>query len=319
MVIEDFRGDFEDVAGLVQRAWADNEQRPVLYTKEFLASQFGYPGSAPSLAPTLYDGARPMAFVAGFPRRIRFLGREWRVAVAAFLSVANEFKRRGYGILLWGELARRVRAAGYDGLVSFGVEGDPMNGMILGGGSLLKIPIGRVHAVSYLSGILWPKEAVESRGPAEDSLIDDFLELSVPIAGRTPLARVWSRDEAEWQCRRRLGAVAVRPEAGPRCGVLTGYVMPVADHRRTSCLLVEDIFWGDLNREERLTLVRRIKGEAAAAGARLAVVPVQGYADVGPFLESGFQLSRRIVQTYLSLWDASPEPGLLDSIYLDVF
>lgn len=319
MVIEDYCGDFEDIAALVQRAWADNEQRPLLYTKEFLASQFEYPGTGLSLAPTLYDGSRPIAFVAGFPRRIRLLGREWRVAVAAFLSVSNEFKRRGFGILLWGELARRARSAGYDGLVSFGVEGDPMNGMILGGGRLLKIPVVCVYAVSYLSCILWPKEAVETRGPADDSLIDDFLELSAPVAGRTPLARVWSRDEAEWQCRRRFGAVAVRPEAGPRRGVLAGYVMRIADPRRTPCLLVEDILWGDLDREERSVLVRRLKGEAAAAGARLAVVPVQGYADINPFLESGFQPSRRIVQTYLSLWDAPQDPGPLDSIYLDVF
>jgi GNAT superfamily N-acetyltransferase len=319
MHIEDFRGDFDRVASLVQEAWADNHNQPLLYTAEFLASIFEYPGAAFALAPTLYDGPAPIAFIAGFPRRIRYKGCERRIVIASFLSVSREFKKKGYGIVLWSELVRRAQAAGFDGIMNYCVEGEPMNGMILGSCRLLKIPVERVRPISYLSCVIWPKPSGAVRGRADASCVDDFMELAAPIADRIPLARVWSRPEAEWQCSRRLGAVAVRLGEGQGRGVLTGYIMSVADPKRTKCLLVEDILWGDLTAEERSELVRRLKSAATAAGARLAVVPVQGYSDMAPFLESGFRPSRRVVHAYFSLWAGSMDPGPLDAVYLDVF
>jgi GNAT superfamily N-acetyltransferase len=317
--IEDFRGDFERVASLVQEAWADSVKRSLLYTAEFLTSVFDYPGAAFALAPTLYDGRTPIAFIAAFPRRIRYKGRERRIVVASFLSVAREFKKMGYGIVLWSELVRRAQAAGFDGIMNYCVEGEPMNGMILGSCRLSKIPVEQVRPISYLSCVIWPKDSAAVRGPADDSFVEDFLGLAAPIADRVPLARVWSRSEAEWQCSKRLGAVAVRHDGARGCGVLTGYIMSVADPKRTKCLLIEDILWGDLAREERAELVRRLKQEAAADGVRLAVVPVQGYGDTAPFLETGFRPSRRIVQAYFSLWAGPMDAGTLDAVYLDVF
>jgi GNAT superfamily N-acetyltransferase len=319
MHIEDFRGDFDRVASLVQEAWADNPNQPLLYTAEFLASIFEYPGAAFALAPTLYDGPAPVAFIAGFPRRIRYKGRERRIIVASFLSVSRESKKKGYGIFLWSDLVRRAQAAGFDGIMNYCVEGEPMDGMILGSCRLLKIPVERVRSISYLSCVIWPKPSDAVRGSADASCVDDFMELAAPIAERIPLARVWSRPEAEWQCSQRLGAVAVRIDGGRRRGVLTGYVMSIADQKHTKCLLVEDILWGDLELEERSELVRRLKNEAATAGARLAVVPVQGYGDTAPFLGSGFRSSRRIVHAYFSLWAGPMDPGTLDAVYLDVF
>ena len=319
MNIEDFRGDFDRVAALVQEAWADNEKRSLLYTPEFLASLFECPDASFALAPTLYDGQAPVGFVAGFPRRIRYKGREWRIVVASFLSVSPEFKKRGLGIVLWSDLVRRAQVSGFDGMMNYCVEGEPMNGMILGSCRLSRIAVERVHSVSYLSCVIWPKTTVAAGGRENGSFAEILLRLAAPVADRVPLARVWSRAEAEWQCFRRLGAIAVRLGEGQGRGVLTGYIMSVADPIRTKCLLVEDVLWGDLTSEERSELVRRLKSEAAAAGARLAVVPIQGYSDMAPFLESGFRPSRRVVHAYLSLWAGPMDPGPLDAIYLDVF
>ena len=51
--IEDFRGDFTQVAALIQESWKENGKQGLFYTPEFLASCLKYPGTIYSLAPTL--------------------------------------------------------------------------------------------------------------------------------------------------------------------------------------------------------------------------------------------------------------------------
>jgi sugar phosphate isomerase/epimerase len=319
MNIESFRGDFDQVASLIQQAWAENDKQPLLYTSEFLRSLFEYPNADFSLAPTLYDGTKPIAFIAGFPRCLRVRNRKLRIVIGSFLSVSREFKKRGYGIVLWSDLVKRVRAAGYDGMMNYCVEGEPMNGMILGCCSRLKMPVEHAFSIHYLSRLLWPKGPGSVERNPDDRIVDAFMELAAPIANRAPLSRLWSRPEAEWQCSRRLGAIAVQERVGRRLGILTGYMMQVADPKHTRCFLIEDIFWGDLEREERLQLVRRLESEAAAAGARLAVVPVLGYGDMEPLLSEGFRPSGRTVHAYFSNWSDHIALGRLDAMYLDVF
>jgi GNAT superfamily N-acetyltransferase len=319
LIIENFRGDFEQVASLIQLSWVENEKQPLLYTAEFLASFFEYPGASFSLSPTLYDRSKPVAFVVGFPRRLRFKDQELRIIVISFLSVSNEYKNKGYGIVLWSELVKRAQAEGFDGMMNYCVEGEPMNGMIIASCQRLKIPVERVHAIHYLSCYLWPKDSGNVENKLGDGNVRDFLELAAPILESTPLGRIWSQPEAEWQCSRRLGVIVARHGTAGRQGILTGYVMTIADPKRTKCLLVEDILWGNLGTEERSVLVRQLKSEAVSAGARLAVVPILGYADMKPFLSTGFRPSQRVVQAYLSIWNGQPEARMLDSMYLDVF
>jgi hypothetical protein len=139
------------------------------------------------------------------------------------------------------------------------------------------------------------------------------MRAAAPVAERTPLARVWTRDEANWQITR-AGAITVRD----RDGVISGYVMQIADARRTPCLLVEDVLWGGLGADERVALARRLVARAAAAGARIAVLPQLGYADTEPFAAAGFRPSQRIVHLYLTLWGDAPAPQPVPSTYLDV-
>ena len=48
-----FRGDFGELAMLMQRSWAENRNEPLLYSAEFLHSAFDYPGSTFELAPSV--------------------------------------------------------------------------------------------------------------------------------------------------------------------------------------------------------------------------------------------------------------------------
>ncbi|MCX6347921.1 MAG: GNAT family N-acetyltransferase [Candidatus Aureabacteria bacterium] len=319
MIIENFRGDFDQIASLIQLSWAENVKRPLLYTSEFLSSFFAYPGADFSFAPALYEGPKPVAFIAGFPRRARFQGREVHILVSAFLSVASEHKRKGYGIVLWSELVKRAQAAGFDGLMSYCVEGEPMDGMILGSFRRLGVPAERLFSIPYLSRLIWLKEPGGGEEKLPDEIVEAFQELATPILNQTPLARIWSRPEAAWQCVQRQGALIALLSRGPRRGILTGYIMQIADRKQTKCLLLEDLFWGNLEPEERTSLVREIMSKAVAAGVQMVTVPVLSYCDMEPLHLAGFRPSTRTLHAYLSIWTGRSALGALPSMYLDVF
>jgi hypothetical protein len=148
-----------------------------------------------------------------------------------------------------------------------------------------------------------------------------LLDLATPLLDRQPLARIWSKPEAEWQCVRRSQPINETVFAEGRSGLLTGYIMSISDRQRTKCLLIEDILWGNLTADERQALLEKFLKKAASAGVRLATVPVLGYADMDPFKKARFQSTRRVLHAYLTLWSAEhadrpSEP--LPSLYLDI-
>ena len=314
--IEDFHGDFTQVAGVVQEAWQENGKQGLLYTPEFLASCLNYPGASYSLAPTLYEGGKPRAFVAGFPRAIQYKGRELRVILCTLLSVSNEYKKRGYGVVLWSELVKRAQSAGFDGMVNYCVEGEPMNGMILGCCRMLKLPTERIFSVPYLMRFLQPKALI---GPADDSrdLMNEFLRVAGLIANDTPFRRVWTEQEARWQLQRHGGLVAYHSSDG-NDGLLTGYLMHATNPQKTKCLLIEDILWGTLEGGERLALVEKMLDRGIQAGAQMAFLPCLGYSDIAPFRAARFRSSPRILHCYLTVFKGEPAPEPVSSMYLDV-
>ncbi len=310
--MEDFRGDTPALCAFVAESWSENEQA-LAYTPDFISGQLGYPGAGPALAPTMYEDDVPVGFVAGFPRRVELNGRSLKLLVSALLSVAPRYKRVGLGGIMLGELAKRAQDGGFDGLVMYGVEGGPMNPMIMGLAASLKLPTAHVRTIGYQSRLLFPKR-VEA-GPAHLQAAERLVELGNAI--NAPLRRRWTRAEAEWQCAGRPGAVVELLEAEGRRGLLTGYVQQVADGDRPLCLFVDDILWGDLSDEERATLVKQFIARGQAAGARIVVIPDLGYADLAPFRAKP---SPRVIHSYLSLFDGSGLPeGDLPAVYLDVF
>ena len=320
--IENFHGDFAQLASLMQASWAENSAQALLYTSEFLSSCFEYPEADFSLAPTIYVQSKPVAFVAGFPRHVKFNGREQKIIVVTFLTVLPEYKKKGLGIILWSELANRARAAGFDGMVNYCVDGEPMNAMIAGSCDRLKLPIARIYSARYMSTVLRSTNHSQESNKNNQQAADILLDLAAPLVDSPPLARIWSKPEAEWQCVRRSEPVTEAFSVDGRSGLLTGYIMSISDKQHTRCLLIEDILWGTLTAEERQTLLQKFLKKGANAGVRLATVPVLGYADMEPFKKARFQSTRRVLHAYLTLWSAG-HAGLpsepLPSMYLDIF
>lgn len=315
--LDGFRGDFDAVADVVQRSWAENSQS-LLYTAEFLRSALSAPGAGPHLAPAVYEGDQPIAFGAGFARTVAFGSARLNLVLSSFLSVTPEYKRFGLGAIVLGDLVRRAKAGGADGLIQFAIEGGPMHGMTIGLGDALSTPTRHVFAIDYLMRPLFPKPA--SPGPSDiERHMALLLELSAKVREVTPFARIWSEEDARWQCGERLGGVSESLERGPRRGLLTGHVMRVADGSQPKCLILEDVLWGDLESGERGELVDRMLERAVAAGARMAIVPRLGYADLAPFAAAKFRPSARKLHAYVSVWNGPEVIGPLPSMYIDVF
>ncbi len=214
----DFRGDFDQLSQLMEQSWSENPSQSLLYTAECLQSYFHYPGASYALAPTIYQGFRPVGFVAGFPRCVRYRDIQWKLLVSTFLTVSREDKKKGYGIVLWSELVKRAQASGFDGMVNYCVDGDAMDGMILRCRGLLNLPITEVRTVPYWSRVLLPRERTRVEPGHNGSSVELFVELAKKVSEREPLTRVWTKAEAEWQCERRLGSVVAKLESdSARC------------------------------------------------------------------------------------------------------
>lgn len=314
--VGDFRGDYAAIAELMQRSWGENHETPLLYTPEFLESAFSYPGASPRLARACYHDDVPVAFTAGFQRNVVLGGTKLGLILHSFVTADSRLKGQGYGRAAWVEATRHTRAEGYDGTVNFCVEGDVMNTVILKWAEANSFGTKRIFSIPYLAAIVRPQLAAEDDADSPHS--EAFLEAARPIPTTVPLARIWTSEEAEWQCRRRLGALAVQHRAAERTGVLTAYAMDTADAARTRCAIVDDVLWGTLQADERTVLVRKLMARAAAAGVKLMVLPALGYAPLDPFAASGFRRIRRRLHTYLTLWNQAV-PEAVSSLYLDVF
>jgi hypothetical protein len=223
----------------------------------------------------------------------------------------------GLGLKLWAELIERARDGGYDGHINFCVEGDEMNRMMPGLCRLLKLNAHRIFSAEFLVRVLGsapPEPFPEVR----DSDIDLFMELASALPSNLPLVRLWTREEAEWQCRSRDGAITVSAHHGRRRGVLTGYLTQVASKSPITVLLIEDLLWGDLEHEERTELLEKFLRVATTQGARTASCPVLGYASLNTLTAARFRRSRRVLDTYLTFWNGlQPQP--VQALYVDVF
>jgi Acetyltransferase (GNAT) family len=316
--IENFRGDYQALADLLQRSWSENAQQSLYYSPEFLQSFLTAPGAGASLEPSFYRDEMLVAFAAGFRRQVVYRGQSLNLATNTFLSVLPEYKRSGLGIVLWTDLVKRIRSEGFDGMINFCVDGEPMNRMIEGSCQRLGLPLQRIFSVRYMSSLLRAADFSAVSAPASTLAVDEFLNLARPLVSSLPLARQWSTQEAEWQLQR-AGAVVAHLSNESRLGLLTGYTMSILDEQRTKVLLLEDILWHDLQPDERLQLLRQFLSQAVSHGAQMATVPVLGYADLTAFKKLRFFPTRRVLHCYLTLFRDDLPLETLPSMYLDVF
>jgi hypothetical protein len=316
--LADFHGDFSEVAELMQRSWAENNEQPLLYTPEFLASIYDHPAMDGALSPVLYRKGDLTAFIAGLPRTARFEGRRLRVIINAFLTVANEWKKAGYGPMIWTEVARRAQARGFDGAISYCVEGDGMNGILNGVAALTRQPVFRIFTVSYLARVLrpTPDSTLPTAGASEAAQVLPALAADLP--DEDALVREWGGEEAEWQCNRRLGAVALALECGDRRGAICGYMMDTSGARPTRCVLLDDILFGDLDVTEQDRLLGSYLELAQEKGAELAIAPVLGYANLEPLMRAQFRKTQRVLHAYYRNWTGRGPAGPVRSMYMDI-
>jgi len=311
-----FRGDFGALAAMIQRSWAENPNQSLLYSEAFLRSAFEYPGSSFDLAPTVYRDAGLLGFVAGFPRFVRWDARPARVILNSFLTAATSVKGAGLGLTLWADLIERCRAEGYDGTINFCVEGDDMNRMMPGVSRLLKLNTQRIFSVEFLFRLLRPAPP-EPPPQISDPDIDLFMELASALPSNLPLVRLWTRAEAEWQCRGRAGAITVSSRVGGRRGVLTGYLTQAPSTPPVTVVLLEDLLWGDLEQTERAELLEKFMRAAASQGARTASCPVLGYSSLDTLTAARFRRTKRVLHTYLTFWNGL-QPRPVPALYIDV-
>jgi GNAT superfamily N-acetyltransferase len=317
--IEDFRGDYRSLASLLQRSWEENNQQALSYSPEFLKSFLTAPGADRSLAPSLYEADRLIGFASGFVRHVQYRGFSLKLITNSFLSVLPEYKKSGFGVVLWSELANRAREGGFDGMINFCIDGEPMNRMIEGCCRRLKLPVQRLFSIRYMSSLLKPSPSETAPDPPLEVTVSHFLSLAAPLLSSQPLARKWSIEEAKWQCLQRTGRITAHSSYGSRHGILNGYITSILDRHNTKCLLVEDVFWEELEPEERFQLLHRFLAEASSRGAQMASVPNLRYADLLPFKRMRFISTRRVLHCYLTLFDSSLPLKTVSSLYLDVF
>jgi hypothetical protein len=96
-------------------------------------------------------------------------------------------------------------------------------------------------------------------------------------------------------------------------------VVNVIDETPTKVLLIEDLLWGDLEAQGRLALLQQLLAQGAATGAKMAVAPLMGYAEMDTLWRLGFRRARRLMHMYLTVWGGTYAPEALSSLYLDVF
>ena len=314
---QDFRGDYEQLAAVMRTSWADAPNASYLYTADLLADFFRSPGASFALAPAFYDGAELIAFAAGLPRGAVIAGAQRRILIATFVTVASAHKASGYGTAIWTELMRRAAAKGYDGVVTYCADGQTMQRIVERCCQALAFPQLRLKSFSYLVRGTTPPGGRPSRTrPSAQTLMDAAAEAQLGRPSGDDLGsvtRLWTTAEADWQLSR-VGSVAVT-NAG---AVLCGTVATVDDDAGTRCLIVEDVLWGSLAHADRAMLLADLLDEASAAGASYAVVPMLGYADLRPFVATGFVPAPHTMHANLTLWSDPEAARPAESFYLDV-
>jgi hypothetical protein len=314
--VSTFRGEFGELASMMQQSWGNNSSPPILYSEAFLRSAFDYPGTSFDLAPSVYGDSGLLGFVAGFPRSLHWYGKPVHLILNSFMTASTVVKGSGLGLQLWAALIERCRANGYDGTINFCVEGDEMNRIMPGLSRLLKLNTQRIFSVEFLVRLMRPAPT-EPLPQVSEQDINLFMELASALPGSLPLRRLWTRAEAEWQCRDRAGAITVSSSVGGRRGLLTGYLAQVASTPPTTIVLLEDLLWGDLEPAERVELTERFLRAAASQGARTASCPVLGYASLETLTAARFRRSKRVLHTYLTFWNGF-QPGPVPAVYIDV-
>jgi GNAT superfamily N-acetyltransferase len=296
-------------------SWAENQQGALLYPESFLRSALEQPGTSLDLCPAGYEDGKLVAFGAAFPRRIQADGQTWNLLLDSFITVAPSHKGRGLGAAIWRGLAEIGKRHGFDGLITMCVEGDHMNTLLPGIAERSALPTVHALTIQYL-GRPVPKDREGSLRKANSEFL---MRGSWAINENVEFGRVWTQQEAEWQCREREGAFGCSLAGSAGGGTISAYTQLAAGATPTLCGLVDDIIWGELEAAERKQLAGTLLESAATAGVDLLLAPVLNYTDMTALSEVGFRKTRRALNMYLTSWNPHFKLHALSGAYIDVF
>ena len=318
MPIGNLREDFEGMSALMRRSWGGAAQGAFRYEAAFLASTYQYPGACLVDAPAWYVNDTLQGFVCAFPRKAFCAGRELTLQCLTFLTCAPELRGQHIGSQLWHEALLRARNRGYDGCVYYFQDGSPTGTIAARAAASTGCGVHRLLSFGYLGKALSGLSVAAIQPAATPPAIDTFVELSGTLSANTCVGRSWSLMEADWQCYRRQGALALARITTEGPGILTAYLMPLDDHDQSRICLIEDVLLQGIPAPDRRSLVAELLAEAASRGASTAIVPLLGYADMSAFRDLGFRRLLRKMHAELTLFDQSLAPHSGGAIYMDV-
>jgi N-acetylglutamate synthase-like GNAT family acetyltransferase len=308
--VRDIGTRYEDAATVIRHAFQTNKEPFLNYNANFLASCYAYPGAQPELAPAFFDDDRLVSVLVSLPRHVIFERKRLALALLTLNAVEPEYRSYGLGIEMVAEAVRRARASGFDGAIYYCVDGHPANRTSFAGVKAANEACNHVYTVEYLMKILRAPSSDES----EPAGANDFLSGAERLRDRMSFCRVWTADEAAWECSGRYGALSEKLEKHGNRGVLTGYILE--GDLGAGCLFLEDLLWDDLDSDARKALLQRLLNRAARS-SQIAVVPLWGYTQYDIFHEMGFRKSKRRLNVYLSLWNGLQITSRPEAMYID--
>lgn len=186
-------GRWDEAAATIERNWKQNKAEGILeYPAEFIASCFDYPQVDPELSRAVYAESKMEGFIMTLPRFVRLDGRDLRLLLPTIFNVSPEAK--GVGAALWAEILKRGRAAGWDGIIHFCVDGNKANTVTTAIASRLGYLPSEIFTVQFLMRPLAPNSAQISEESVE-KLAGAFSWHAGKLLERVRFARTWTDDE----------------------------------------------------------------------------------------------------------------------------
>jgi GNAT superfamily N-acetyltransferase len=128
--IRKFDGDLQEVSDLIKASWGKEyrgkHKQPVMdYSSiDFLEWNLNRPDADPDLLIGAYSKGKLVAFVGGFPHKLRYNDKILRSASASFLTTHLQYQRQGIGRSLLREAIFKVIEKGYYDVITGLIDED---------------------------------------------------------------------------------------------------------------------------------------------------------------------------------------------------
>jgi hypothetical protein len=317
MQLDTFRGDYEELAGLIQREWDGyfGERTHFRYDPRWLADFFGAGGGHELLLEYRNGEGALAAFIGAVPRHYVLAGREVRLGLVTLLTSARANTTGSVGLEIERELFRRARSAGLFGTYHFCLDAHHTPNLLrLAAGVLKTRPI-EVAPVTSLLRMARPEAAAADTTTLRPVVASDAPQLAELFTKATrglPLARVVTADDV----RASLDSAPARRSLvflrdGAPIGACTYARRKLVGKETTEVANVDLLFAPDATPAEAARFGRALASDAAASGASFVIAP-QREPYLFPHLrEAGLRLSQRTLRVFIvpSEPGASLEPG----------